>query len=342
MNAPIFLLGASRSGTPTLRLMLNAHPNIAILDDQDFFSSLPVPAETWDDPPLSDSAYEHFVTTHLRRIASTLPGLDLPSVKASILQSTVSRDLRIPYEVPLYAWARAQGKQRWGETTPENIFFVDVLDDMFPEAQYIHLVRDPRGAVHSMNQFDQCSSDTVINATNWCEFIKRGAPLLEHTIPEDRRLTLTYEEVTANPGTVAERLCSFLDEPFASKMLNDPEVTTDKQPTSRTPDDNTTVRPSESNTTYHPEWVNGMSNDQIAVVESICEEEMNRYGYEPTGVPASTQARADQYLKLTYVAAKRLQHAEDRFHVINYSPFPRLRDLRPSLPQMGPLVGQTN
>lgn len=342
MKAPIFLLGASRSGTATLRLMLNAHPNIAIPGEQDFFTSLPVPAETWSDPPLSDSAYEQFVTTHLKRNASTLRGLDIPSVKASILQSTVSRDLRIPYEVPLYAWARSQGKHRWGETTPENIFFVDVLDDMFPEAQYIHLVRDPRGVVHSMNQFDQCGSDTAINATNWCEFIKRGIPFLEHTIPENRRLSLSYEELTANPGTVAKRLCTFLDEPFTSDMLDVHGWTDDTLPASRETDEETTDLRSKTNGTYHPKWVNGMTNDQIAVVESICQEEMTRFGYEPTGVPASTQARVDQYVKLTYVAAKRLQHAEDRFHVINYSPFPRLQDLRSPLPQIGPVVRKTN
>lgn len=333
MREPVFILGASRSGTTMLRLMLNAHPNIAVPGEQSYFLSLPVPAETWEAPDLSPDEYDQFVTDYLQRKSTTLPGVDVGSVRASILQSPHPRDLRMPYEITLYAWARSQGATRWGEKTPTNFFYVDVIDDMFPSARYIHLVRDPRAVVHSMNRFLRCGSDTVINATNWCEYIERGANLLERTVPEDRRLTLHYEEVTAAPGKAAQQLCTFLEEPFSPEMLNFHETAEEYiHPASKFLGGDKTLTSPVSDRDSQPKWVRGMSNDQIAVVESTCKKEMDRFGYEPTGAQPSLQARADQYLKLTYVAAKRLQHADDRFHLIHYPPFARLRNLQETVP----------
>ncbi len=333
MNEPIFILGASRSGTTMLRLMLNAHPNIAVPGEQSYFVSLPVQADSWEAPDLSPTAYEQFVTDYLERKSTTLPGLDIPSVRASILQSSLPQNLRRPYEITLYAWARSQGKSRWGEKTPTNFFFVDVIDDMFPEARYIHLVRDPRAVVHSMNRFIRCGDDTVINATNWCEYIERGADLLEQTVPKERRLTLFYENVTAAPKEAAQRLCDFVEEPFDPDMLSFYETADDyMHPASDTLGGDKTLTRPVSDHASQPKWVKGMSKDQIALVESTCKKDMERYGYEPTGVQPSAQAKADQYLKLAYVAAKRLQHADDRFHLIHYPPLPRLRKFQRTLP----------
>lgn len=341
MKEPVFILGASRSGTTMLRLMLNAHENIAVPGEQSYFLTLPVPAETWEAPDLSPSAYKQFVTNYLERKSTTLPGLDLPSVRASILQSASPPNLRKPYEITLYSWARSQGASRWGEKTPTNFFYVDVMDEMFPEARYIHLVRDPRGVVHSMNRFARCGDDTVINATNWCEYNERGADLLEETVPEDRRLTLSYENVTGAPKQSAQRICDFLEEPFDPEMLSFHETAEEyMHPASYTlGGDKTLTRPVDERAP-EPKWVKGMSKDQIALVESTCRKGMERYGYDPTEAEASLRAKADQYLKLSYVAAKRLQHADDRFHLIHYPPFTRLRKLQRTLPLFNKVPSQ--
>jgi len=39
---------------------------------------------------------------------------------------------------------------KWiGENTPSHVNYIDTIVDWFPEAKFIHLVRDPRGVVNS-------------------------------------------------------------------------------------------------------------------------------------------------------------------------------------------------
>ena len=48
--------------------------------------------------------------------------------------------------------SRSQGK-RWIDQTPRNTLMVDVLADMFPDAQFLHILRDGRRVVNSMIHF---------------------------------------------------------------------------------------------------------------------------------------------------------------------------------------------
>ena len=43
-------------------------------------------------------------------------------------------------------YAESQGKQRFGDKTPLYMQHLDVLDRAFPDARYVHIVRDGRDA----------------------------------------------------------------------------------------------------------------------------------------------------------------------------------------------------
>ena len=53
-----------------------------------------------------------------------------------------------------------QGKQRWAEKTPGNIFHIDYLFRLFPRAQFLHMLRDadtdgPLGSIKLRARFEQ-------------------------------------------------------------------------------------------------------------------------------------------------------------------------------------------
>ena len=63
MQDPIFVVGANRSGTTLLRLMLNAHSHIAIPDELTYITPYLGGAgiQNWKDPGFSPSRYRSFV-----------------------------------------------------------------------------------------------------------------------------------------------------------------------------------------------------------------------------------------------------------------------------------------
>ena len=220
---PFFVVGANRSGTTLLRLMLGAHPRLAVPDELIYFRHRMAGADPrhWRNPGVSEADYDAFVREWLDQTAEALPGLsrdDLAAIADRIVERP-ERDLREPYRTVAQAWADRQGKVRWGEKTPGNVFYVDVLLDMFPEARFIHLVRDPRAGVHSMIQAGQFGPDPVLCALNRRRFVLEGGALLERVVPPAQRTLLRYEDLVQDPERTARELCEFLGERFDPAML---------------------------------------------------------------------------------------------------------------------------
>ena len=165
--SPFFIVGASRSGTTLLRLMLNSHPSVAVPHEMDYFhKAIPLSLlRRWQNPGLSAEAFERLIDGWLDSRRYVFEDVGLEHVRKAILDGP--RDLRAPFSRAMQQWAAHHGKSRWGAKTPKNLFFVDIIAEMFPRARFIYLARDPRAVVRSMNNFEFFSDDTVINAFNW-------------------------------------------------------------------------------------------------------------------------------------------------------------------------------
>ncbi|MFO8231557.1 MAG: sulfotransferase [Longimonas sp.] len=316
-SAPIFVVGASRSGTTLLRLMLNAHPSIAIPDELSYFSlvgTLPTP---WN-APLDAGRYVKLVDGFLDQNEPVLTGVDRAALRRAMLTHP-AHTIRTPYAVALDHWATAQSKPIWGEKTPHNFFFVPELHEMFPSARFIHLVRDPRAAVHSMNGFKRCVSNTVINATNWRTFMQQGAAVLEATVPAHQRITIRFEDLTSNPDFVLQQLCSFLDISFHSDMLSFHETSHQyMHPVfEKLGGAQTVTRP--VNTDTKARWTTEMAPADIATVEHICGPWLPIFSYERRTDPLSWTERLRRAPDMAYCALKRWQHRDARVHLMHYN-----------------------
>src|SRR5262249_35446578 len=124
MARPIFIVGCGRSGTTLLRLMLDSHPAIAAGEETKFLTDLePIVGEHW-------------------RLLHTY-GFD----RAWWLDR-----IRAFYGGFLEEYATRRGKRRWAEKTPGYTFHLAFLDELFPDAQYLHLIRDGRDVVASFRE----------------------------------------------------------------------------------------------------------------------------------------------------------------------------------------------
>lgn len=300
MRAPIFVVGANRSGTTLLRLILNAHPNLAIPEEVVYFGSIMagVPIEQWRSPSIADDVYAGFVSTFIDTKCGALDGINHEQLKAQLLAEG-PQDFRYPYKTVLEAWARHHGKVRWGEKTPGNLFYVDVLLEMFPDAKFIHMVRDPRAGVSSMMGTTFFPKDIVFNAMSRHKFMTEGKALLEQSIPLDQRMTLRYEDLVTEPESTVQSLCDFLEEDFVPEMMAFYK-------------DSSRYMKAEASSSFNKaatkpisadmldKWKQRLSPDAVAKIEAICGKEMKEFGYAINGAKLSINDRFELVAKRLY------------------------------------------
>lgn len=335
MESPIFIVGANRSGTTLLRLILNAHSRIAIPDELIYLDSrlAGVSIEEWRDPDLRLSAYEALVDDFLSRNRSVLDGLDgldLESLRREICAGPVT--FRRPYQCTLEAWARHHGKSRWGEKTPGNLFYADILLDMFPDAKILYLVRDPRAGVASMQDVSFFPDDVVFNSLSRRKHDVQGRARLIQDVPEAQRMTVRYESLVRQPEAQVRSICQFLGEAFEPSMLRFHEDA-DRYMKDRAEEDYNAAATQPITDDRIDAWKERLSDDQIAVVESICAPILQAHDYTPTEGRPSFSRRAEMAIKKGYWALQCWRYRDVRHYTVKYPLFARTRTRLQSLRQ---------
>lgn len=126
-EAPIFIVGAMRSGTTLMRLVLDGHEDIAIAPETGFMRV--VGANKF-------VPFWMFGGEWYTRLGLTERQLD--------------EELATFYGGLLQRYAAAHGKRRWGEKTPWHVWHVDQMERLWPAATFIGIVRHPGGNVGSL------------------------------------------------------------------------------------------------------------------------------------------------------------------------------------------------
>jgi hypothetical protein len=148
MNEPelVFVLGAPRSGTSWLQRALASQPNCATAPELQYFAEFAGPTlDAWDRRVASMSR----VLGELSRLGSLSDRvIGLP---ASAEFDELVDALRLPIE-RLVQRGQEDNPQLslFVEKTPTNSIWVSEISRVFPEAHFVHLVRDPRDVVRSL------------------------------------------------------------------------------------------------------------------------------------------------------------------------------------------------
>ena len=166
-HGPIFISGASRSGTAMLRSSLNLHPDILIGPETHYFDDLRPRLDTQATQPLQDESQRKMVEDYFLAIAhrpyghggtaeqSRIPRAELRELTATIGQSG---DAYFEAFCKLFGkleeggsqfWKFENGGGVWGEKTPRHVFRLPEMLECYPEGKAIVMVRDPRAVVAS-------------------------------------------------------------------------------------------------------------------------------------------------------------------------------------------------
>ena len=239
-ESPVFIVGAVRSGSTMLGLMLAAHPRISNPGEFDFLIELvgnnghmPSPAR-----------YHRWLSTN--RI---------------FLQSRLQIDASLGYQRLVASFVEQLWKSDKLLTMNMHHHF-ERIPYLFPDARYIHLLRDPRDVARS--SIGMGWAGTVYRGVDiWAE-AERSWDRLAATLPADRYLEVRYEDLLENVTAELEKICRFLGLDYSSKMLSYPSHSTYAAPDAQ----------------LRYQWKGRCSPNELAWVDWKIGSMMQRRGYE--------------------------------------------------------------
>ncbi|MDE2807433.1 MAG: sulfotransferase [Gemmatimonadota bacterium] len=206
-----FIIGMPFSGTTLLRLMLDAHPDVAIPPGTRF---VPHVAQLDTRAQLDKHLFANVIFS-----VPTWPDLQIPN---SLLLDELNKmpvfsaaaAIRLVYRI----YSSRFQKTRSGDKTPGYAYSINIISRLLPEAYFIHVIRDGRDvalaslAHHSWHRFGSMTA----HATEW----KRRIHASWHAALQcPRFVDIKYEDLVTDTESVLRRLCAAIDLPFTDKML---------------------------------------------------------------------------------------------------------------------------
>lgn len=125
------------------------------------------------------------------------------------------------------AYAALHGKSRWGDKTPLYMQYLPLLERLFADALYVHLIRDGRDAALSflavpagiMTEGFGHPRTAAGFACQWATEVHAARELGARVGP-GRYLEVRYEALVADAGAELRRICDFAGLAFEDTMLD--------------------------------------------------------------------------------------------------------------------------
>jgi hypothetical protein len=160
--------------------------------------------------------------------------------------------------------ASHDGAERWGDKTPAYIDHLDVLLELFPAAQFIHVVRDGRDVALSSLSTHFGGKNAYKSALDWAS-ATAAVGRFKAAAPRDQCFELRYEDLMASPVSTFAPLVDFLGISDAGGEVRESIET---------------LLPRELRQDNAYKWRSAMSRHSIEVFESVAGDQLSAHGYE--------------------------------------------------------------
>lgn len=264
-KAPFFIVGSARSGTTLLRLMLNAHRRVTVPPESRFITEI-----QYSDAPIDVAMFLDALGSHKRFQAWDLP---LEAVRKEIERDPAP--YREAIAAAYRAYARVHGKDLWGDKTPRYVEHIPFIAALFPEARFIHLIRDGRNVARSYADVPFGPTTVAKAAALWSDRVGKGCRDGRALSP-GRYIEIRYEDVVEDAAGEARDICDFLEIEFDEGMLEYTERARHAV-LDRAARFNPHV--TEPPTTTRS-WEQEMSDNQVAIFEAIAGDCLSELGYK--------------------------------------------------------------
>jgi hypothetical protein len=210
---PLFIGGCPRSGTTLLRSLVDNHPDLAMPAETQFVLEVYAARERYGDLRRPEAR---------RAIAEWLFYEDGHGGRRLRVKNSLSREAAVervmaapPTLGSLFAtcfriYAEAYGKPRWGAKRPAYAPHVRDIFRLFPDAQFVNVIRDPRASVASqvkLRWYREC--DRLENAIATWETAVQRLDAFAGRLRLDQLLDVRYEDLVRDPRRALRAICEF-------------------------------------------------------------------------------------------------------------------------------------
>lgn len=216
----LFIGGCPRSGTTMLGAALGSHPN-AVVTPESAFKTDAVRSLGFFPVSFRDRA------RILQTISESKDGIiwDVDPSKVYI-QPTMAYGALLEAVFEQYCASRSlQMPLFWVDHTPKNIRESSLLLDMWPNAKFVHLVRDGRGVAASVMPLDWGPNNAFDAGRWWLAELSFGLAL-ELMLGRDRCLRVHFEDYLQRPMYVLNEIAEWagLGEMDSMSVMGDFQV----------------------------------------------------------------------------------------------------------------------
>jgi len=223
VNPFAFVVGCARSGTTLVRRILDAHPRVAITPETHWIAKL----DMWaDDGPgaVTEDLVERLLSAYevTERLWTTPE-----EVRALVAGRPVSVAEFV--SAVFDAYGRRRGRSLVGDKTPGYVMHIRRLDGLWPDARFVHVIRDGRdvclsalrwkGARKLEQRYRSWQADPVVAAAFWWKRRVRTGQEDGSALGPERYQELFYERLVEDPEARTRELCSFLRVDFEPAIL---------------------------------------------------------------------------------------------------------------------------
>ena len=223
--SPIFIVGAPRTGTTLVREILTLHPDVHICDEVHFCERILERFGDLDEigPDTVHSAARLLLTETKWSGASD----DLEASISKLAEAAGPPPVTYAslFRGYLLVEAANHGKTIWGDSSPQDVLYMNILKSWYPDSKFITLIRDPRAYLASYKNYIRKGVSTYVNRYNpivnsllWKRYMNAAIMASNGPWKEDV-LPVHYENLVDDPESCVRGICQFLSLEYHDEML---------------------------------------------------------------------------------------------------------------------------
>jgi len=209
-----FIVACGRSGTTLLRAILDSHSDMAVPPETRFIMSLLRRRRRYE--PAGGFRTDRFVADLEWNFG--FRELELSRDEARRALDPAPADTPDAIRRVFARYAARRGKSRYGNKTPVHVLSIPELARAFPEARFIHIIRDGRDVALSYLQADIGPDSIEAAALRWRRWVGAGRAGGRQLDP-GRYVEVRYEQLVDAPEETTRAVCAFLELPFDPATL---------------------------------------------------------------------------------------------------------------------------